>query len=1347
MLRKTGALLLAVVLALTGVFVAPAYADTTGNGASLFSAGKIYAVPLTTYINYTMTPPTSARIIQFNEAAMVARNQDGTLHVTLRFNSYSFADAVQIVKPEKVADAVAQYSATLNGSTANMLPAMPMGTKGFETDSVALHTAMGNAWASADFNDWFMDGVTVEGGRNDADRDMDLGYLSFDIDESALSQRLMVRAFSFMDAAGPKTVVIAFSLANAAEIPTDIATGERVFGLTHGEVLSASSDPQFQRNGSSYVDIVEGTLNTTASALVCSNGETAVHVGLGAYTTGTGTSEYRYTVHAVQRAVFRSPSFENGDAAWSEVRTTQYEDIATEDNAFTYVGALRLEDMIFGIPFKFTCERYRPSNNTSVYTWSAYTWIRLLPLPGEDYTTASGNIVALADGAYTVPATLTGAYSAALGSAALNVSGGAIAVRLSMKELSGGSRVAAIANIGGGDLTATPAAAALPYDFDFLLPAGSDGKSIPMNLTLADSQTAEAHTLTLDFAQAISTRSAPVYEKNTYVDFTNGNDLKLSARAADAAGKSPAFSAAEIKHAGEQSAIAESSFNSRIGSALTEEDYKVYLLSFVDQNNENATITPTGGILEFTPPDFWELGKINVSTVSMTGGLIDHATLKPVLDFKNGKMLIPIRSDMPVYYFFVYPAVTIDPTALEDGLYKARVLMRNNVAEETSMSDNAVDHTAYIEKSGASTKLYMSFGVSESGGFHGMIRDMYRYGNTGEADTPVRTEHLAYTAHESGELVYNYVDEDILSIRRVVMDLAAPTTDTKNTYYRVRFDIPLMDAIAGTPGDYSGSRDARLFVISAEKVADGVNPLAGYDKSVIRAKIDEAQRLVATLNAATDGARIEELAAAILTAQVAYNNVSLTSEQIKEARDALAAVVGTTGGGTPGEGTPEPEDQDDAALAPGDYPADIKLWNFSGNYASMGNGALAHDQSFIRVKADGAAEAHLFFKALTFTGLTGHLERIFLVTDLVRDEYGIVQNDYKKDPATVVSDYAGTADATDEFGPIDTSISAYPREVVIPVEIGKTYTTVEVFVPVMEKAVGGAGTQLARLQIDWSALGVDEPPPSGGETTSEPPAAKAPEATETITVVPEIKSDAGSADGKTKIVENTVTSENKEQIVSAIGDKASDAVNAAKTSAEGKIAAGAIAAGETVVAEVRIDAKTSTPVSEIKQTVINIPAAAITAALDAATDSSNNNSGSGGAAGSAKVELVLTVESDLAAVTLDSKELAALVQGKGDDAIVSVTVVTDARAAEIPLPEAQANAVPANKAPFAIELTVDNAAVTGTLASEIAVTIPYVKQGADKKVVLWYVSASGERERVNSAAFANGKLTFTTDKI
>ncbi|MDR2089905.1 MAG: NEAT domain-containing protein [Clostridiales Family XIII bacterium] len=754
-----------------------------------------------------------------------------------------------------------------------------------------------------------------------------------------------------------------------------------------------------------------------------------------------------------------------------------------------------------------------------------------------------------------------------------------------------------------------------------------------------------------------------------------------------------------------------------------------------------------------------------------------------------------------------------EAVALEDGDYSlsGKTALWHYSMNQYSMGNNAIDHTrSALKIKDGKAEVRLFFGPLSVGKLQGYLRSLSQMENimrdsNGGLVSYTLTPAAIYSYYDTKD-VYNqdadwnypkevgievtigqeytdvYVNVPImdelgagnqparLRIDWAGFDIGIPNTTaldtaivavagidpspwTEESYAALAASIVAGTALKAQPGLTQSMVDKRVAAILAAQAAllatvdPGTDPETP-ENSVVRtelgAKLTEAGSK--TQSDYTE-ASYNTLLSAIAAAQTVYDDKNATQANVNVQMAALAAAIA----GLVLAPTPPPSADSGFALESGDYPTDIKLWHYSFNQASMGNGALAHDQSFVRVKDDGAAEVHLFFEPLTFMGLTGHLEQIWLVTNIEKDESGIITK-YDTVSATVISDY-GTL--KDDYGPIN--ISAYPQEVVLPVEIGKTYTTVEVFVPVMEKAVGGAGKQLARLQIDWSALGVEEKPetpetPGGGVVLEEPPASKAPEVTVTLPKLPEssgdVKEIVSSSGGKAKIIENTVTAEQATEITQQITGKANEIAIAAKQKAAEKLASGAISAGESVVAELRIEAKTlpqGTDINEIKADVTNIPRAAIAAIVAESNKTENAN-----------VELLLTVESvfafngveETAAVTFDAAELAALVAEAGDGAVesVSITVVSDARNADVPLSGAQAGAVPAGKVPFAIELAANGVPVTGALASPIAITIPHAAPAAGKKLVVYYVAADGSKTE-HAATHKDGKLTFTTDRI
>jgi hypothetical protein len=150
----------------------------------------------------------------------------------------------------------------------------------------------------------------------------------------------------------------------------------------------------------------------------------------------------------------------------------------------------------------------------------------------------------------------------------------------------------------------------------------------------------------------------------------------------------------------------------------------------------------------------------------------------------------------------------------------------------------------------------------------------------------------------------------------------------------------------------------------------------------------------------------------------------------------------------------------------GEYTIPVRLWHASSNQPSMGNNAIEQETKL--VVADGAATLHLYFKPLTFLGMTGYLSQIDLLNNITfnANNYPVA---YDLIPATVLT----TFDVVDQFNHPDSTDpkcagKPYPQEVTVPITLEQEYTWVHVYVPVMGSM--GFGDQVARIKLDWSSL-------------------------------------------------------------------------------------------------------------------------------------------------------------------------------------------------------------------------------------------------------------------------------------
>lgn len=186
---------------------------------------------------------------------------------------------------------------------------------------------------------------------------------------------------------------------------------------------------------------------------------------------------------------------------------------------------------------------------------------------------------------------------------------------------------------------------------------------------------------------------------------------------------------------------------------------------------------------------------------------------------------------------------------LEEGLYQVQVTTSHaSVAYTYSMSNAAfADNTGYLEvlSKGSDYRLYVEMQPVYVAGSDGYMSAVHYYDGS-DNSTREEAEYLSYHVWDEGTedetTVYTDWEETyhLQYPRRLSMPLQEALSDGS---YQVSFIIPIMDSFSGTPGDGSALAYARLRLIKGtlEEIEDGVNPLAGYDKSVLLALITETE--------------------------------------------------------------------------------------------------------------------------------------------------------------------------------------------------------------------------------------------------------------------------------------------------------------------------------------------------------------------------------------------------------------------------------------------------------------------------------------------------------------------------
>ena len=146
------------------------------------------------------------------------------------------------------------------------------------------------------------------------------------------------------------------------------------------------------------------------------------------------------------------------------------------------------------------------------------------------------------------------------------------------------------------------------------------------------------------------------------------------------------------------------------------------------------------------------------------------------------------------------------------------------------------------------------------------------------------------------------------------------------------------------------------------------------------------------------------------------------------------------------------------AVADGNYTIPVSMWHALTEQPSMGNDAIVSSAG-LTVK-DGKGTLNLTLIPLDLQGLKGYLGWMKKVTP----------------DGTVDAEVLTSYDVYDSFNDKENGTDpqmkgkAYPSSLSLPVEINQNETEIQMYIPVMEGIQSGAGTQNARLRLDWTKL-------------------------------------------------------------------------------------------------------------------------------------------------------------------------------------------------------------------------------------------------------------------------------------
>ncbi|MDR1093014.1 MAG: hypothetical protein LBL66_02570, partial [Clostridiales bacterium] len=784
-MKKVLAFLLALALLLPATVVSAADGDTVSGGGVELTVGRAYAIPLNLSAGTLriQSPPavlanSSLNRFHLNDNALVRVKNASTVEVKLQLYSYDAIDAFQIIKPERIQDAIAQYDDPSNDQNAKFHNELKMAN--FTHTGAVLQSGIsaGFADASGAFNDWWLPSSEIRVTRSEADRKLQNAYIAFDMPLESLQQPLLMKSYT-SSINLQNSIIGIFDVSNNKLLPGKIPAGNYTFSnywtnMARGS--GANNGAPHERNVTATKNAVYSVLadSSTITANVAEDGKiTAVAtVNLNAKSYNVAATTAAISI-PIERDIFGGTSsngilsgYYNITTSASALDLTQIsEDGATAKISFEIGGSY--EDFAFGKPFAFTHVMQSNGGFTSHFAFlhlvpsGTFDDVANVPVyPDEQIGTETG-----------------GSDSGELPEGALTSNG----------------------------LTLVPASeTAFPENAVFTATPATSADGLPR-----------------------------MYKDNPQL------------------------------------------FVNELNQVLDDSHYKAYSVELKDSDGNE--IEQSGAYMEFALPDGWDINKLQVLSTSGTSPTeaslsrdFDKLTVKFYI--RNGGSTSKINAD----FLFLDRAAFLNPHTeiTQDGLYKTRAMALNAETNYLSMANYAFWGDIYIERRNGAYRLYVGVTPTYMEGYDkpDYLANMHLYPGNRNVTMPVAAEPFAYYADAStGALLKRFGD---ILLKCGAFDLGAPTAQN---YYWTQFDVPTMGS----------SRDARLGFISFEKV-DYPNPLAVYDKSLLLARIENVEKLLAGGTLA-EGARTQ-LEAAVSTARNVYA-ASPSSDGVKAAVDALAAAV------------------------------------------------------------------------------------------------------------------------------------------------------------------------------------------------------------------------------------------------------------------------------------------------------------------------------------------------------------------------------------------------------------------------------------------------------------------------
>ncbi|MDR1320576.1 MAG: cell wall-binding repeat-containing protein [Gracilibacteraceae bacterium] len=580
---------------------------------------------------------------------------------------------------------------------------------------------------------------------------------------------------------------------------------------------------------------------------------------------------------------------------------------------------------------------------------------------------------------------------------------------------------------------------------------------------------------------------------------------------------------------------------------------------------------------------------------------------------------------------------------------------------------------------------------------------------------------------------------------------------TSESYQALQTAIAAAEAVLANGGATQAEVDDQVTALAAAVSALETKPAEPTGIAALEAALTAAREATGADSETNSQAA---LTAAISAAEAALALQGLTPAQADKQTAALKAALEAL----IAEDALQPRSD---AVPAGEYSfagrTNVRSYSDPSNN-SMADGAVSHADSQIVTDVNGNMELLLTMKPLTIGSLEGYLETLART-----GENG------KTTPATVHTWYAA-----DELG------GPYPRTLSIPVTIGEAEIVIEVFVPIMDAITPGAGTQPARLRLNWEGFTL----PDGSEETADTGGLEA-----AVTAVGELNADDFSPESFAALAASVAAGEYLIESNAAL-TVSQDMVN--------KRTAAILAAIEALLpADVPpappaspVETPTSAPIAVTPDDIImgdnGAPAAAVTAdegfitgAVQEAMDNNTttleisvtlpaeNQPGGPAEVGAvyvalppAALEILLeelanedsslaniTIASPVGSISFDLAALGSLSKQAGADRAVNV-VVERAALEDLPssLPATARDAQAYDLRVYYVGGDTDIVPIQNFGGSRLRISLPYAlpndKDPGDVNVRVWYVDGT-DSESMDDAAYIpdDRRVTFSTTHL